>query len=824
MNKFRLSFATLLILIAALYGLPARAITAIDKIYYEFDDGNRTARVVRTTYLANDNIGRIILPPTVKNLLTTYTVTEISANAFYGLYGLTEIILPETMKKIGEKAFINCSGLTSVTFPSSVIEIGSNAFSGCNLGSVTCEATIPPLAGGSVNPFSEETLRYATLNVPRESLDAYKQATGWNRFNIVRYIGQVDPTSIAIPAELEMNVESTYTLQASLSPSNTTETDIDWKSSNSGIVSVNSSGTLSANNTGTAKITATTTNGLTATCNVTVVRPVNSLSIAETGDLHVGDARKLNITIDPSNATDKTIEFNSSNPSVVSVSQDGVVSAKALGSVVITARAKSGVSASVNINVVPTPVTSISLPASTIINVGESSTLDAVIYPSNATYKTLTWHSSDTSVARVDAFGKVTGVAIGVADITAKAHNEVSATVRVSVVPIEVTSIELSASDLNLAVGKSASLSAKVLPQNATDKTVVWSTSDENVAIVNEAGRVTATGVGSAVITARTSNGISAICNVTVDIPVTSLIIDYAAMGLSDNTAQLKATEQIMIKVIINPEDATDKTLTFMSTDPTKASVSSDGVVTANSVGTALITVTATSGVKTVFNIKVIPTPAESITLNVEEEDLEVGEELNIVAMIAPVTTTDKTIIWTSSNPNVASVSNSGVVKALSLGETNITATASNGVQTSAKITVIPTLASSLTVSPSSLTLNVGDQTSLLAKVLPENTTDKSVTWMSSDESVVTVDAQGNVKALAEGFGIITAMTTDGTYLTASCDIIVNDPAGIEEISADQIDGELFTLSGFAITRKDNLHPGIYIYRRGGTVTKIRIK
>ncbi len=824
MKKLRLCFITLSVLIAALYALPARAITAIDKIYYEFDEGTKTARVVRTTYLANDNIGRIILPPTVKNLLSTYTVTEISANAFYGLYGLTEIVFPETLKKIDEKAFLNCSGLSSVTFPASLTEIGSNAFSGCNLTSVTCEAPNPPAAGGSVNPFSEETLRFATLSVPRGSVDTYKSAVGWSRFNTVRYIGQVDPTSVTVQSELEMNVGNTHTLRATLSPSNTTETDIAWSSSNPSIVSVNNAGMLSAIETGVAKITAKTTNGLTATCTVTVVRPVSSLSISAVDDLHVGDSRTLEVTINPYNATDKTLDFSSSNSSVVSVSSNGVVTANTLGSAIITARAKSGVSASVSVSVVPTPVSSISLPGASIINVGESSTLEAVIYPSNATYKTLTWTSSDTSVARVDAFGKVTGVAVGVADITATAHNGVSATSRVSVVPIEVTSIELSASQLNLAVGKSASLRADVKPQNATDKTLSWSSSNEDVATVNEAGKVTAVGVGSAVITVRTSNGVSAFCNVAVDIPVTSLTIDHEAMGLNEDKAQLKATEQLKIQVIINPEDATDKTLTFASTDPTKASVSADGTVTANSVGTAIITVEAASGVKTIFNIQVIPTLADSVTLNVEEEELQVGEELAIVAVIAPVTTTDKTIVWTSSNPGVAAVNNEGMVKALSLGETEITATTTNGIQASAKITVVPTPASSLTVSPSSLTLNVGETATILAQVLPETATDKSVSWISSDESVVAVDERGNVTAISEGYGIITAMTLDGTYLTASCDIIVDDPSGVEEISADRIEGELYTLSGLRINRNDNILPGIYIYRCAGIVKKIRIK
>ncbi|MDE6297975.1 MAG: Ig-like domain-containing protein, partial [Muribaculaceae bacterium] len=581
MNKLRLHLLSILVFIAAFHSASVNAITLIDNLYYEFDSGTGTARVVRTPYMSSTDIGRVIIPPTVKYLTSTYTVTEVSASAFYGLYGLTEVIFPETMQKIGEKAFQNCSGLTAITFPASVKEIVSGAFSGCNMTSVVCEAPNPPLAGGSVNPFSEETLRYAVLSVPKGSVDSYKAAAGWNRFNKVRYIGQVDPTGITMQSAIEMNVESTYTLQAILSPSNVTETDIIWSSSNPAIVSVNNSGTITAKETGTAKITATTTNGLTASCAVTVVRPVSSIDIAEESEMHVGDSRKLNVTVNPSNATDKTLLFRSSNEGVIAVSQDGLVTANALGSSTITVTANSGVSATVRLTVVPTPVTSISLPSSSTVYIGESTSLEAIIYPTDATYKTLTWSSSNTAVVRVDSSGKITGIAAGNADVTATAHNGIKATVHVSVVPVEVTSIELSESDLHLAVGKSASLTAVVKPQNATDKTVTWESSNEEVATVNSAGKVTAVGVGYAVITARTSNGLSASCSVEADIPVTSLNIDFDAMGLPDQTAKLKATEQLEIKVVINPEDATDKTLTFASTDPSKASVDASGVVTA---------------------------------------------------------------------------------------------------------------------------------------------------------------------------------------------------------------------------------------------------
>ncbi|MDE7412552.1 MAG: Ig-like domain-containing protein [Muribaculaceae bacterium] len=794
----------------------------VDNLYFECSG---SATVVGTAYSNDEIIDKIVIPATVLYANSSVTVNYIASDAFKDLRGLKEVVLPESwMLTVRKNAFANCSSLQAITIPvsNSAFTFEGDAFAGCNsVRRVICNSNNP--ANISDNTFSDDTYNNAILYVPKTAIYDYKSDRGWKRFKTIHYIGQ-DPESISLPQSLEMKVGNTHTLQPTISPSTAEPSELTWISSNPSIVSVDADGVITAKAGGVARVTVTTFNGYSATCEVSVIQPVESLAIAEVGDIHVGDSRKLKVTISPSNATDKTITFSSSNPGVVSVSEDGTVTGISLGSATITARATSGVSASIVINVVPIPVTSISLPSSTTIYVGESSTLEATINPSDATYKDLTWMSSNPGVVRVDATGKITGVSEGKADITATAHNGVKAVTNVSVIPVEVTSIELSESNLHLGVGKSATLIADVKPENATDRTVTWKSSNEEVASVNNAGRVTAIGEGTATITATTSNGLTASCLVVVDIPVTSLTIDYEAMGIEDGAAQLKVNDQLQIKVIVNPEDATDKTLTFSSTDPSKASVSSDGLVTAHSLGNVTITVSASSGVKTIMEVRVIPTPAESITLNVDETELEVGDKLNLVAVILPSSTTDKSIIWKSSIPAVASVSEEGVVEALSIGETDITAMASNGVKASAKITVVPTPANYITVVPVTLNLNVGDVATVWAEVLPENTTNKGVKWSSSDDKVASVDQRGDVKALSEGLAMITAMTLDGTYLSASCQVVVNDISGIEEITVEEAMGEIFTLSGLKVEAVHNLLPGIYILRKDNIVKKVRIK
>ena len=147
---------------------------------------------------------------------------------------------------------------------------------------------------------------------------------------------------------------------------------------------------------------------------------------------------------------------------------------------------------------------------------GESETLTATVKPDNATDKTVTWSTSDASIATVDANGKVTAVKEGTATITAKAGDK-SATCKVTVSKnvIAVTEVTLNKTELTLKEGESETLTATVKPDNATDKTVTWSTSDASIATV-ENGKVTAIKEGTATITAKVGDK-SATCKVTVE-------------------------------------------------------------------------------------------------------------------------------------------------------------------------------------------------------------------------------------------------------------------------------------------------------------------
>ncbi|MDR1197827.1 MAG: SUMF1/EgtB/PvdO family nonheme iron enzyme [Prevotellaceae bacterium] len=174
----------------------------------------------------------------------------------------------------------------------------------------------------------------------------------------------------------------------------------------------------------------------------------------------------------------------------------------------------------------PVQATGVTLNKTTLtLTVGETETLTATVTPDNAADKTVTWTSSATAVATVDAAtGKVTAVALGEAAITATTANGKTATCALTVTPVEVGDVTLNKTTLTLTVGETETLTATVTPDNAADKTVTWTSIAPTVATVTD-GLVTAVAKGAATITATTANGKTAICEVTVEYIVETVLI-----------------------------------------------------------------------------------------------------------------------------------------------------------------------------------------------------------------------------------------------------------------------------------------------------------
>ena len=303
------------------------------------------------------------------------------------------------------------------------------------------------------------------------------------------------------------------------------------------------------------------------------------------------------------------------------------------------------------------------------LQTGGSQTITATVSPADATDKTVTWSSNNTSVATVSG-GKVTAVKAGSATITATAGGKTaSCTVTVTDKNVAIQSIALNNTTLALAVGESGTLTASVNPSNATDKTVTWSSSNTSVATVS-GGKVTAVKAGSATITA-TAGGKAASCAVTV----TNKNITVESITLNNTTLALAVGESGTLTASVNPSNATDKTVTWSSSNTDVATVSG-GKVTAIKAGSA--TITATAGGKTTscaVTVKEKAVAVESVTMSRTDLSLKVGDQTTLSATVLPSNATSNTITWSSSNANIAAVNN-GQVIAFGSGTATITATA----------------------------------------------------------------------------------------------------------------------------------------------------
>ena len=265
---------------------------------------------------------------------------------------------------------------------------------------------------------------------------------------------------------------------------------------------------------------------------------VESVSISPSVlTLTEGETKTLTASILPSNASEKGVSWSSSNTSVATVTSSGVVTAKAAGSATITVKTNDGAktaTCSVTVKAATVSVTGVSLDKTSLsMTVGDTQTLTATVTPSNATDKSVTWKSSNTAVSTVSSSGVVTAKAAGTATITVTTNDgakTATCSVTVQAAKVSVTGVSLNKSSLSMTVGDTETLTATVLPSNATDKSVTWSSSNTSVATVSSSGVVTAKTAGSAMITVKTNDGAkTATCSVNV---VDSSGYDYVDLGL----------------------------------------------------------------------------------------------------------------------------------------------------------------------------------------------------------------------------------------------------------------------------------------------------
>ena len=245
-----------------------------------------------------------------------------------------------------------------------------------------------------------------------------------------------------------------------------------------------------------------------------------------------------------------------------------------------------------------------------------------------------------------------------------------------------------------------------------------------------------------------------------------SLTISVESITLDKTSLSLYEGDSAIITATVNPDDATDKSVTWSSSDAAIATVDQNGTIKAIKEGTVTITAKA-GGKEASCVVEVAKIPVSSITLDKENLTLFIGDDYQLKATVLPRNAFDRSITWSSSNPAIATVDQNGTIKAIKEGTVTITAKA-GGKEASCVVEVkIPV--SSITLDKNNLTLLVGDEVTLTATVLPNDAFDKSITWKSSNNSVATVE-NGVVKCVGVG---TTTITATAGKVSATCTILV---------------------------------------------------
>ena len=534
-------------------------------------------------------------------------------------------------------------------------------------------------------------------------------------------------------------------------------------------------------------------------------------------NLKVGESSSLTYNISPSNADIKSTEWSSSNTGVVSVDKDGKVSAVGIGTanvvIKVVGQDNSEASDSIVVNVISqyTSVNSVTLvdannntlSNSMNLNIGEEVTIKFLINPSNVTLKETNWTNSDSSkVSMKDSVGYalIKGIEVGSSDIeiTVKDYdgNVKTDSVKVNVInsnqPVLVSSIALSPTSVTLNPNGTYKFNVTVSPSNATNKGVTWSSSNTNVVSVDQNGNIKALKDGTAKIrvTAKDGSGKYAEASVTVESSKPTNIL-VTGVSLNASTVKMYVGQSYQLIHTIKPSNATNKGVTWSSSNTNVVSVS-NGKIVGKSSGKARITVTTNDGRYSAYtDVTVINRPSSnssssskpssssssgssissSIDIIKDTIELNKGSEEKLEYKLSQ-DLTDSIIIWKSSNTDVAVVKN-GIVTAISDGEATITAMI-NGkdIKDTCKIIVKKLDLTGIVFEDESLSISVGKTLKLTLNALPSGADLPSLKWDVDNKDILSVSDEGVIKANNVGETIVTVSSMDGKY-SASINIIV---------------------------------------------------
>jgi len=550
-----------------------------------------------------------------------------------------------------------------------------------------------------------------------------------------------------------------------------------YASSNANVVEVNpTTGELKAKAVGNATITITSANSkkATASCEITVLPAPENVSFAQAtfqiGRNNTYDLNKLMKVIPDNTCANYT--FKSSNSKYVSVDANGVIKALRAGTVTITATSHNGKTATMKVQALNAPTKVTLKPTS--LKLGVDMKYDLTVSFPSKTYNLYRFTSSDESVVSVDANGRLTAHKKGSATITVITDNNKTATCAVTVYDAP-TFAEFLYEEYEVSEGMKLALEPVIDEGAYTNFTFV--SSNPAVASVDANGTVSGHVAGTTKITVKTHNGVSNKYECTVVVKPAPAVLDYNGMP----TVVISKGDKVAIPEPIALDASGNEcpaTYTFKSSSSSYAKISGN-MVTGVKAGTVTITATSHNGRTATFKLKVVSEAITSLKLAYTDATLYTNDDyleaLYLYAEVAGANVNYGSVSYHSSNPNVAFVTEDGVVLGIAPGYAVITAVTNNGISATCNIRV-EKLTTTLTFAQPQYSLTEGG-TMQLTPVMDAGAT-AEITYKSSDTSIATVDENGVVTAVKNGDAVISAATQNG--LTAETKLHVGAaPTGI---------------------------------------------
>ena len=470
-------------------------------------------------------------------------------------------------------------------------------------------------------------------------------------------------------------------------------------------------------------------------------------------DVGVDEQQQLTLsTTEPGSS----VTWQSVDPSIATVTSTGVVSGRHIGStMVIAAARKSSDTATI---VVHTPISSLTFPYDqTTLSLGKSAQMTFSAYDKSGklvqfTPSSAKWTSLAPGIVSVSSAGVAQGMALGTATIRIDMNGKTAST-QVQVVQVPIASIVVTPTPTTLNVGGKKQLQAIVKDSAGNtllNRTINWSSSDTLVADVTGTGAVTAMGTGSTTITASSEGKLA-----TASVTANPAVVASVSVSLNAGNLQVGQTTQAVAIARDSAGNAiSGRAVTWSSSNPGAATVSSLGLVAAVANGTASIKATV-DGITGSANVTVSTAVVAAVSVSLGTSSLTAGSTTQATAVAADAlgnTITGRTVTWSSSNTAVATVSNLGIVTAVGGGTASITATV-DGVSGSATVvTSAPTVASiTVTAASTSLTTGQTTQASAVARDASGNQMNVPMTWSSSAPAAASVSTTGLVTAVAAG-------------------------------------------------------------------------